>query len=318
MRKILPWSLVGLLIVVSVAGCSREKAERRREAAIERPAASAPSKTPAADSGKASSPAGAVTTPPTTLAPPDSGRSSESLDDLSNALVRWGVKATVNGETPHIPSVWVMMLRPYHDIWLGDPAKPEVFLTFDAGYEGGYTPHLLDVLKAEGVKAAFFLSGHYVTGQPVLVKRMVAEGHIVGSHGYSHRSMPTLEVPVMRTEIVSVADKFKALTGKDMHYFRPPSGEVSERTLAVAHDLGYTTVMWSLAYEDWEPLPGGPEESYQTLITRLHNGAVILLHVTSKDNAEAFERMIAGIKAAGYRFGTLDELTVGRADTTNG
>jgi peptidoglycan-N-acetylmuramic acid deacetylase len=299
MRKILPWLLVGLLIVVAVAGCSRDRAERGKEATAERHVDSPAAVTPPADSGRAT-----LATPPA----PDSAKGSENLDQLSNDLVRWGVKATVNGETPHIPSAWVMILEPSRGVWLGDPAKQEVFLTFDAGYEGGYTAGLLDVLKQEGVPAAFFLSGHYVTSQPGLVKRMVAEGHTVGSHGYSHLSMPSLEVSAMRAEILSVSAKFKALTGKDMRYFRPPSGEVSERTLAVARALGYTTVMWSLAYKDWEPLPGGPEESYETLISRLHNGAVILLHVTSKDNAEVFPRMIAAIKAAGYRFGTLDEL----------
>jgi peptidoglycan-N-acetylmuramic acid deacetylase len=191
---------------------------------------------------------------------------------------------------------------------LGDTTRKEVFLTFDAGYEGGYTPGILDTLKAEGVSAAFFLAGHYVESQPGLVKRMAAEGHTVGNHTYSHPSMPSLDAHTMGSEILAVTAKAKALTGSDMHYFRPPNGEMSERMLAVARDLGYVTVLWSLAFKDWEPLAGGPEESYTTVMSRLHPGAVILLHVASKDDAAALGKMISAIKANGYEFGTLQEL----------
>jgi peptidoglycan-N-acetylmuramic acid deacetylase len=193
-------------------------------------------------------------------------------------------------------------------VWLGDTAVKEIFLTFDAGYEAGYTSGLLDVLRDEGVGAAFFLTGHYLKTQPELVKRMVAEGHTVGNHTHSHPSMPSLDAAGMRAEIVAVASRFEALTGVEMPYFRPPSGELSERVLAVARGLGYVTVMWSLAYKDWEPMPGGPEESYRTLMARLHNGAVILLHVTSKDNAQALQGIIRSAKGEGYAFGSLGEL----------
>jgi peptidoglycan-N-acetylmuramic acid deacetylase len=234
--------------------------------------------------------------------------SSVDPEKVSNELIQWGVQATTDGSAPRIPASWSKLLDAYGAICLGDTAKREVFLTFDAGYEAGYTSRLLDVLKEEGVTAAFFISGYYIKSQPGLVKRMVAEGHTVGNHGYSHLSMPSLDVHTMRSEILAVGAKYKVLTGEDMRYFRPPSGELSARTLAVARDLGYVTVLWSLAYKDWEPLPGGPEESYQTLISRLHNGAVILLHVTSKDDAEVFQRMVRAIKAAGYEFGRLDEI----------
>lgn len=231
-----------------------------------------------------------------------------SLDSLDNRLIRWGVAASSGGRVPAIPVAWRTLLASYGGICLGDTTSNQVFLTFDAGYESGYTSGILDVLKSEGVQAAFFVTGHYIDSEPALVARMAAEGHIVGNHTRSHASLPTLNAGRMRAEMDEVAAAFKRVTGKEMRYLRPPSGEVSERALAVARQAGYVTVMWSLAFKDWEPLPGGPEENYRTLVSRLHNGAVILLHVTSADNAKMLRRAIASIRERGYTFGNLDLL----------
>jgi peptidoglycan-N-acetylmuramic acid deacetylase len=294
-----------VLLVVVAAGCSRERGETTFGSAQ----GPAPIPAPApADSGPASTlPLPQV--PQTVRSSPD----SLQFQRVSNELIMWGVQATKDATPPRIPATWQRLLDAYGAIWLGDTAKTEVFLTFDAGYEAGYTSGLLDVLKEEGVPATFFLAGHYVRSQPELVRRMAAEGHTVANHSYSHKSMPSLEVREMGTEILAVDAKAEAITGKKMSYFRPPKGELSERVLAVARDLGYVTVLWSLGYKDWEPMPGGPDENYRILMSRLHPGAVILLHATSKDNADALPRMIQGVRAAGYAFATLDEFPGARS-----
>ncbi|MFZ1946207.1 MAG: polysaccharide deacetylase family protein [bacterium] len=287
-------ALAAALLIAVAAGCAGERGDTARDKV---PVSAAVSETAAL--------AEAEPKPQPERTPSDNSQ----FEGVSNELIQWGVRAAADGTPPGIPGTWARLLARYGAVWLGDTAKKEVFLTFDAGYEAGYTSGLLDVLKEEGVTAAFFLAGHYVRSQPELVKRMAAEGHTVASHGYGHLSMPSLDVPEMRDEILAVSARAEALTGKKMRYFRPPKGEFSERALAVARGLGYVTVLWSLGYKDWEPMPGGSDESYRILMSRLHPGAVILLHAISKDNAEALQRMIQGIKAGGYAFGSLDELT---------
>ena len=233
---------------------------------------------------------------------------ADSLDRIDNRLIRWGVAASAAGAVPTIPDSWKSLMDSYGGIWLGDTASKQVFLTFDAGYEAGYTSGILDVLKTEKVPAAFFITGYFIDSHPELVLRMVVEGHTVGNHTRSHRSLPSLEPSQMLKDLAALSGKFESLTGGKMRYMRPPSGELSERTLAVAREAGYVTVLWSLAFKDWEPLPGGPDESYRTLMARLHSGAVILLHVTSKDDALALSRSLQAIREQGYAFGTLDQI----------
>jgi len=138
---------------------------------------------------------------------------------------------------------------------------------------------------------------------------MVAEGHIVGNHTVNHPSLPKISDEKVKSEITGLAEMFKELTGKDMHYLRPPMGEYSERTLYITKSLGYKTVFWSLALADWKPLPGGPDESYNTVMARIHPGAVILLHAVSKDDTMALDRILKDIKAQGYVFKTLDDIS---------
>ena len=202
-------------------------------------------------------------------------------------------------------------LRQYGAYYIGDAQKKKIYITFDAGFENGNTPAILDALKKHNITAAFFLVGNYIKMSPSLVKRMVDEGHIVGNHTYNHPDMSKIsEADSFREEIESLEKLFKESTGKDMKkYYRPPQGKYSKKNLYMAHEMGYTTVFWSLAYVDWytDDQPSR-EEAFEKLIPRIHPGAVVLLHSTSATNAKILDELLTRWKAEGYTFGSLDDL----------
>ena len=186
--------------------------------------------------------------------------------------------------------------------------KKNIYLKFDEGYEAGYTPKILDVLKQNNVKATFFITAHYLNTQSDLVKQMIDEGHIVGNHTVNHKSMPSLTQEQINSEVM---DLHKAIYSKfeyEMKYLRPPMGEYSQKTLAVTNSLGYTTVMWSFAYEDWnEKSQPDEEKSKQKILNNVHNGEIMLLHGNSKTNTNILDSIIKQIKQMGYEFKSLDE-----------
>lgn len=232
---------------------------------------------------------------------------------LSNNKRGWGLKRNSENKQPEMPPGISATLRKYDAYWIGASNDKAVYLTFDEGYENGFTPKILDVLKANDVKAAFFVTGHYLKTQPDLVRRMAEEGHIVANHTDTHPSLPDVSDEQIKKELQVVEERYAEITGrKDMKYLRPPKGEYSERTLAVTRELGYHNIFWSIALVDWVPMPGGPQEAYQSVLDNLHNGAVILLHAVSGDNAGAMDRILKDTKARGYTFKTLDELAQGQ------
>ena len=238
-----------------------------------------------------------------------SGATPVDTGGLSNVKNGWGLKRNSSHQQPEMSSSTNKLLARYGAYWVGKPDEKVVYLTFDEGYENGYTPSILDTLKANDVKAAFFVTGHYLKTQPDLVRRMVEEGHIVGNHTDTHPSLPDVTDEEIKKELQVVEESYAGITGKkDMKYLRPPKGEYSERTLALTRELGYHNIFWSMAFVDWVPMPGGPEEAYQSVMDNLHNGALILLHAVSKDNTEAIDRILKDIKARGYTFKTLDDL----------
>jgi peptidoglycan-N-acetylmuramic acid deacetylase len=170
---------------------------------------------------------------------------------LSNKKIGWGIRRGVEHSQPDLGKSNKQLIDNYEGIAMGNPEKKYVYLTFDEGYEAGLSSDILDILKKTNVPAAFFITGHYVNSQPDLIKRMIKEGHVIGNHTVNHYSIPSLEEEKLKEEIMklhkSVYDKF----GYEMKYFRPPMGEYSERALSVIKNLGYTTVMWSFAYDDW-------------------------------------------------------------------
>ncbi len=241
-----------------------------------------------------------------------SGAAPALSENLSNAKIGWGLKRNSSHQQPEMSSSTNKLFGRFGAYWVGKPDEKVVYLTFDEGYENGYTPSILDTLKANDVKAAFFVTGHYLKSQPDLVRRMVEEGHIVGNHTDTHPSLPDIPDEKIKQELQVVEKSYAGITGqKDMKYLRPPKGEYSERTLALTRELGYHNIFWSMAFVDWVPMPGGPEEAHRSVLDNLHNGALILLHAVSKDNTEAMDRILKDIKAQGYAFKTLDELVAG-------
>lgn len=177
-------------------------------------------------------------------------------------------------------------------------------LTFDQGYENGFTGKILDTLKEKGVKATFFVVGDYAEREPELVRRMIDEGHTVGSHSVNHYSMPELSEEEAVSEIMDLHRYVLENFGIQMNLFRPPKGEYSERSLAITSDLGYKTVLWSFAYADWDTDDQpDPETALQKLIDRAHPGAIYLLHSVSETNATILGDFIDAMLAEGYTFG---------------
>ena len=202
-------------------------------------------------------------------------------------------------------------LAKFDGAYLGDTTQKVLYLTFDAGYENGCTGKILDVLKKHQVSAAFFLVGNYMQTNPDLVRRMAAEGHIVGNHTMHHPDMSKIqELSAFQKELEGVEKLYRDITGEEMpKYYRPPQGIYNGKNLEMAQSLGYKTVFWSLAYVDWnnDKQPTA-EYAYGKLLPRTHNGAVILLHSTSKTNAEILDELLTKWKDMGYRFAPISEL----------
>ena len=195
--------------------------------------------------------------------------------------------------------------------YIGDTDVKKIYLTFDAGYENGYTSKILDVLKKKHVSVTFFLVGTYIESNPELVKRMVSEGHIVGNHTTTHPDMSAIsDLATFKDELERTNKSYMEATGEEMpKFYRPPRGVYSTENLKMANDLGYKTVFWSLAYVDWivDKQPTR-DEAFSKLIPRIHPGAIILLHSTSKTNAEILEQLIDEYRLMGYTFESLDRL----------
>lgn len=225
----------------------------------------------------------------------------------------WGLSFRQENMPP-VADVSQEEIGTYDAKYIGDTAKKTVYLTFDCGYEAGYTENILDVLQAHNAPAAFFVVGHYIETQPELVCRMVQEGHIVGNHTWSHPNMSEItQLSAFQQQLQQVSDAYKACTGSDMpQYYRPPQGVYSQENLKMAQELGYKTVFWSLAYVDWKQ-DDQPTAEYamEKLTERIHNGAVVLLHNTSSTNCQVLDQILTRWEEMGYTFGTLDELFAG-------
>ena len=184
-----------------------------------------------------------------------------------------------------------------------DTQDKKITLTFDQGYENGYTSQILDTLKEKKVRAVFFLVKDYAEKNPELVRRIINEGHIIGNHSVHHYSMPDLDAKTCESEIMDMHKYIKDKFGYEMKLFRPPMGEFSEQSLTVTKNCGYETVMWSFAYADWDT-KAQPDEhkAAKKLVGAAHEGAIYLLHSVSKTNAHILASVIDGIRAKGFEF----------------
>ena len=227
---------------------------------------------------------------------------------LSNDLLSWYFMRNNTHRPPTAMNTFD--IRAFDAHYLGDTSQHVDYLTFDEGYENGYTSTILDILKDKGVHAAFFVTKPYIQQNPDLVLRMVNEGHVVGNHSVTHGSFPSMSDAQITKEIQDTAKAFSDLTGTPMPtFFRPPMGEYSARTLADTYALGYTTIFWSFAYEDWvvDKQPGR-QAAYDTIMHDLHDGQITLLHAVSQSNTEALPDVIDSFRANGYQFLSLYDL----------
>ena len=223
----------------------------------------------------------------------------------------WGLGFGQTGEKP-TGNVSAEELKKYHAAYMDPTDEKVIYLTFDAGYENGNTPAILEALKKHDVSATFFVVGNYLETSPELTKRMVAEGHIVGNHTYHHPDMSKISTKeAFEKELNDVETLFQSITGSEMaHYYRPPQGKYSTSNLEMAKELGYKTFFWSLAYVDWiQDEQPTKEQAFSKLLSRIHPGAVVLLHSTSSTNAAILDELLTKWEEMGYRFCSLKELT---------
>lgn len=222
----------------------------------------------------------------------------------------WGLGFGQEGSRPS-GNVSSEELKKYNAYYVGDGNEKVIYLTFDAGYENGNTAPILDALKKHKVPATFFVVGHYLESAPELVKRMVEEGHTVGNHTYHHLDMSSISgKESFEKEMNDVAGLYKEITGETLSmYYRPPQGKYSTGNLKMAQEMGYATFFWSLAYVDWyQDKQPTKEEAFGKLIGRIHPGAIVLLHSTSKTNGEILDELLTKWEEMGYTFKTLEDL----------
>ncbi len=225
---------------------------------------------------------------------------------LDNTCVGWGVGKTQPAERPSSAESCNQKYSKYDALFVGEDDK-KVYMTFDEGYENGYTAPILDTLNKKGVKAVFFVTYDYVKRNPELVKRMIDEGHSLGNHTWSHPSMPSKSAEEMKSEIMKLHDLVKEEFGYEMSLFRFPRGEYSERALAVVKNCGYKSVFWSFAYVDWKTDAQPPAaESLQKAVNGAHNGAIYLLHAVSSTNNAILSEIIDNVEAQGYTWSQFD------------
>lgn len=189
----------------------------------------------------------------------------------------------------------------YGGLYIMPADEPKMYLTFDEGYENGYTPVILDALKEKDCKAVFFVTASYAKANPELIQRMIDEGHAIGNHSVRHLSMPTLDEQAAANEIAELHNYMVDNYNYQMTLFRPPMGEWSTRTLAIANKLGYKTVFWSYAYLDYDVKKQiGVDKAFPKVTKAAHNGAIYLLHAVSKDNADMLGNVIDRFREDGF------------------
>ena len=233
-----------------------------------------------------------------------------SSPDLSTNEYNWYFNPREDGKQPTAIQE-ANFFNKYDSYYVGDPNEKVIYLTFDSGYENGYTNTLLDVLKKHNAKAHFFVVETYIKDNPDIIKRMEKEGHLVCNHSKSHPSMASIhDFDKFKSEITSVEDAYKEVTNKEMpKYFRPPMGKFSEESLKYTKDLGYSSIFWSFAYVDWyNDKQPTHEFAKNKIYSRTHPGAIVLLHSNSKTNSEILDDVLTHWESEGYRLETLDYL----------
>lgn len=237
-------------------------------------------------------------------------QTEETAASIAPATENWGLGFHNDGELP-TANASIDELKKYNAYYAKDTKKKEIYLTFDCGFENGNTEKILDALKKHNAPATFFVVGNYLSTSPDLVNRMVKEGHTVGNHTYHHPDMSQISSKdAFEKELKDVEKKYQEITGKEIsRFYRPPQGKFNLENLQMAKDLGYRTFFWSLAYVDWyENDQPTKEEAFDKLLPRIHSGAIVLLHNTSKTNGEILDELLTKWEEMGYTFKSLSQL----------
>ncbi len=233
--------------------------------------------------------------------PPDQVLSSRTISSESE---NWGLGFGAEGQKP-TGNASIQEMKQYDAYYMAEGDEKVLYLTFDCGYENGNTAPILDALKKHNAPATFFVVGHFLESAPDIVKRMVEDGHTVGNHTYHHYDMSKIsDQTSFQKEMNDVSDKFREITGTELAmYYRPPQGKYSTANLQMAKDMGYSTFFWSLAYVDWDQdAQPSHEEALKKLMGRVHPGAIVLLHSTSKTNGEILDEVLTKWEEMGYTF----------------
>lgn len=228
----------------------------------------------------------------------------------SSQSSNWGLSFQEEGKRP-VGNATVEELSQYNAYYAENTEEKKIYLTFDAGYENGNTPAILDALKKHQAPATFFVVGNFISENQDLIKRMESEGHIVGNHTMTHPDMSKISTQEsFQKELSGVEDIYKEITGKEMtKFYRPPQGIYSTLNLSMAKEMGYHTFFWSLAYVDWyQDNQPDPQEAIEKLTKRIHPGAIVLLHSTSSTNAQILDELLSKWETMGYSFHFLQDL----------
>ena len=241
-------------------------------------------------------------------------RGTEALETAifsTPSAENWGLGFSEKG-TPPTGNASIEELARYNACFMQDTDEKVLYLTFDCGYENGNTPAILEALKKHKAPAAFFVVGNFIRDNPDLIKQMIKEGHTVGNHTFSHPDMSQISTRESFSQELSKTEAlYQEITGQKMtRWYRPPRGIYSIENLKMAKDLGYHTFFWSLAYVDWlQDDQPTPEEAFDKLLGRVHPGAIVLLHNTSRTNGQILDELLTRWEEMGYSFGSLNELT---------
>lgn len=230
----------------------------------------------------------------------------DNLKNLDTTAVNHSFGVSKNGEPHEISVNNQTIYEKYGGICLDTSGEKCIYLTFDCGYENGYTEQILDTLQEKEVTAAFFITMDYARTAPELVARMINEGHIVGNHSTTHANFSTISRLQMAEEIETLDNYLRANFGYSSPFFRFPEGTYTESALDLVQNCGYKSVFWSSAYADWDATNiKGAQYALETVTSRLHPGCVLLLHAVSPDNANAMGDIIDCARSQGYEFKSL-------------
>lgn len=291
--------IISFLIINSIilSGCSENHSENNTHSTLDNDIASDANKIPFED-GQGSEKIGEGIS-----------RIVVSAQSVSSTLIGWGLGKDKDSLSRPIDAVKAQeKYGKYSSLFIDSSEEKVVYLTFDEGYENGYTPKILDILKETGVKAAFFVTYDYCKSSPDLVKRMIDEGHIVGNHSWTHPSFPKCSAEQVKEEITKLHSYVRENFGYEMTFFRFPRGEFSESTLKQVQDLGYTSVFWSFAHRDWDAQDQPTsEQAYNLITSSLHSGEIYLLHAVSEANTNCLKDVINYWRTEGYTVNSLND-----------